>query len=92
MYFLKNKKKQLTLFCCSTEVAKYYHDNRYIGHAHCSDPCSTMSVVTNLKYKIEAKPGQIVLLMPREIDVVQETLVKSFLSFGITIKHLKCNI
>ena len=42
-----------------------------------------MEVSTNLKYKVKTESdGEIILFFPKEIEIIEETLLKSFSQFG----------
>ena len=46
-----------------------------------------MEVSTNLKYKIKTESdGEIILYFPKEIEIIEETLLKSFSQFGNPLK------
>ena len=46
-----------------------------------------MEVSTNLKYKVKTKSdGEIILFFPKEIEIIEETLLKSFSQFGNFLK------
>ena len=69
----------------SKEAAEFYYKIRYISHEECHQACSSMTVISNLKYKINTpnkEDGIIILFFTKEVEITEETLMKSFLSFG----------
>ena len=46
-----------------------------------------MEVSTNLKYKVKTESdGETILFFPKEIEIIEETLLKSFSQFGKFLK------
>ena len=73
----------------SFKAADFYYTNRYASHEECTNPCSSMEVSTNLKYKVKTKSdGEIILFFPKEIEIIEETLLKSFSQFGNFLKSI----
>ena len=71
----------------SFQAAAFYYTNRYASHEECTNPCSSMEVSTNLKYKVKTESdGEIILFFPKEIEIIEETLLKSFSQFGNFLK------
>ena len=75
----------------SNNASAFYFDIRYMSHEECHDACASMTVISNLKYKIKAphnEDGKIILFFTKEVEIIEETLMKSFLSFGNIWIHL----
>ena len=71
----------------SEEAAQFYNDNKYEADEVCGNPCKTMDVVTNLKYRRKRENndtnGYLKLYFPRRIIVKTEIMTKTFITAGI---------
>ena len=83
----------------SEDAAKFYKEHRYKVDEGCVNPCKTMDVVTNLKYRRKRGSnhtnGYLKLYFPRQIVVTTEIMTKTFITAGTYIHTLNtrnCNI
>ena len=66
----------------SIAAADYAYTNRYASYVECTNPCTSMDVFTNQVYKYTAREdGQIAITFSKEIDVIVETLTRTFVKF-----------
>ena len=71
----------------SIAAADYAYTNRYASYVECTNPCTSMDVFTNQVYKYTAREdGQIAITFSKEIDVIEETLTRTFVQFGKLLK------
>ena len=42
------------LLCSSKDASSFYFSNRYLSSSECNSSCSSMTVTTNMKYKIKS--------------------------------------
>ena len=71
----------------SIAAADYAYTNRYASYVECTNPCTSMDVFTNQVYKYTAREdGQIAVTFSKEIDVIVETLTRTFVQFGKLLK------
>ena len=75
----------------SVEAASFHFENRYTAYEECTNPCKSLKVTTNLKYKRKSdknqKSGQVKFYFPREIQITEEIVVKSLLTLGVFNFH-----
>ena len=71
----------------SIAAADYAYTNRYASYVECANPCTSMDVFSNQVYKNTAREdGKIAITFNKEIDVIEETLTRTFVQFGKLLK------
>ena len=70
----------------SKEASSFYMDNRIATFKECTNPCTKMNIVTNLKFrkKDSANGKRVNAIFARQVQVNEETQSKSIISLGGT--------